>query len=220
MTSARAAHRCRPVRSHASRITSARTCGAKCRRSAAPGPVLEAREALLEEPLTPPGDDLAPATQTVRDLAIVGLVVGLGGALLGQAIGDLGGSLAEITLIGALTVTAAGAVTLGFGQLLGAAGTAVAVLLFVVAGNSSAGGGVPTPLLPFPWREISPLLPNGAATTLVRNAAYFPNASLTTALLTLTAWLIAGLGLALLLAQSARAIPRADPELAGAAIAA
>jgi hypothetical protein len=57
-------------RSHAKRITSARTCGGKSRRSAAPGPILEAREALLEEPLTPLGDDLAAAAQTLRDLVV------------------------------------------------------------------------------------------------------------------------------------------------------
>lgn len=59
-----------PGRSHASRMTSARTCGGKSRRSAAPGPVLEAGETLLEEPLAPLRNDIATATQPGGDLVV------------------------------------------------------------------------------------------------------------------------------------------------------
>jgi len=61
---------CSAGSSHASAITSARTCGGESRGPAPPRSVLEPGHAVLEEALAPLGDNLAAAVQPLRDLII------------------------------------------------------------------------------------------------------------------------------------------------------
>ncbi len=76
--------------------------------------------------------------------------------------------------------------------MMGTVGIAVAILLFVVIGNPSAGGAVPAALLPTFWRTVGPWLPNGAATEAVRSAVYFDAAGIGGPVLVIAAWAVAG----------------------------
>jgi hypothetical protein len=93
-------------------------------------------------------------------LAALAPLVGFAGAALAVAIGDFGGSLLVLGLVGALTVAAVGTVTVTLQSVLGVIGTGVAILVFVVLGNPSSGGPFPFELLPQPWRAVGPLNPD------------------------------------------------------------
>jgi len=150
-------------------------------------------------------------------LVALGLVVGLGGALIASGIAGYDQGLLVMTLGGVLTVLAVGAATVGFQSLLGLGGTGLAILIFVIVGNPSGGGPYATELLPGFWRVLGPLLPPGAATTLVRDAAYFPEASIAGPVLVLVAWTVVGAALALAIGDRGRSV---DPDEAAAAAAA
>jgi hypothetical protein len=66
------------------------------------------------------------------------------------------------------------------------------VLVVVIAGNPSAGGAFPWPMLPPFWRAIGPWLPPGAGTWTARSIAYFHGNAVTTSLLVLSAYAVAG----------------------------
>ncbi len=114
--------------------------------------------------------------------------MGILGAVIASSIGGVDQGTLAIIATGALTTLAVGAATVALQGALGLFGTGAAILIFVVIGNPSAGGASATELLPQPWRAIGPLLPNGAATSAVRDSAYFPEASITSHLLVLAAW--------------------------------
>jgi hypothetical protein len=107
-------------------------------------------------------------------LAVYAIASGLGGAIIADAaLGALPGHFAELWGIGTLVVFAAAAATVAFQALLGTAGVGLAILVFVILGNPSAGGAYPASLLPPFWAAIGPWLPPGAGTTTVRNTVYF-----------------------------------------------
>nr|WP_237694890.1 DUF3533 domain-containing protein [Streptomyces sp. SID5468] len=127
-------------------------------------------------------------------LAVYAAVSGLAGVIVVDPVFDaLGGHFFELWGIGALTVLAAAAVGMGlqvvFGQVVG---IALALLVFVILGNPSAGGVYPSPLLPPFWSAIGQALPTGAATTLVRDTAYFHGHGTSLAWWVLTAWTVGG----------------------------
>lgn len=131
--------------------------------------------------------------------------------LLQDVIGVLGGaSFFSLWMIGALCLFAAGAATIAFQSLLGIAGTGIAVLLFVVLGNPSAGGVFSPQLLPGLWREIGAALPTGAGTSLVRNTAYFDGTATGGPVLVLLIW--AALGVTVTLIRGGRAVSAKQSE--------
>jgi hypothetical protein len=95
--------------------------------------------------------------------------------------------------IGVLVIFAAGAFTTALMTLAGIIGIGLAILLFVVAGNPSAGGAYGWQLLPAFWRAIGPWLPPGAGTDAVRSAVYFSNTGMSRDLLVLGGYALAGL---------------------------
>jgi hypothetical protein len=126
-------------------------------------------------------------------LLVYALVSGLGGAALTHGLfGALGGDPVQLSWFGALLVFAAGAFTMALQALFGFFGTGLAVLLFVVLGNPSAGGAYPGPLLPTFWRTIGPWLPPGAATHAIRGITYFHGVGVSRAALVLAAYAVAG----------------------------
>ena len=149
-------------------------------------------------------------------LTVLGLIVGVGGAWISTAIAGYDQGFVKIALIGLMTVLATGSVTVALQSFLGILGTGIAILLFVVFGNPAAGGPYAGELLPGIWRAGGQLIPTGAATTAVRDAAYFPDASLAGPVLILLAWIVVAAGIALLVAGRGRGMSE-DEEKASLA---
>ena len=148
-------------------------------------------------------------------LAAYSLVSGLGGALIAETVlSALSGHFVALWALGALLVFAVGAFTMAMQVSLGLLGVGVAIILFVILGNPSAGGAYPSPLLPAFWRTIGPWLPPGAGTTAVRDIVYFPRASLTQPVLVLAAYALIGIAVTVLAAGHTPASTAAVQETA------
>lgn len=119
----------------------------------------------------------------------------IGAAVVDTGFGALTGNYWALAGIGTLIVLASAVFTLGASALLGVLGVGLAILLFVVLGNPSAGGAYAAELIPEPWASIGPWLPNGAGLDAVRSAIYFGGHGLGQYVLVLVAWLLAGLAL-------------------------
>ena len=103
--------------------------------------------------------------------------------------------------------------------LLGAGGTLVVVIVFVIFGAPSSGGTVPASYLPTLWRTIGPYLPAGAGTTAVRNTIYFDGNRIGPSLIILAAYLVVG-AFAVLLLHRRRAPTATDADAAASSAAA
>ncbi|GGS01352.1 membrane protein [Streptomyces aureoverticillatus] len=135
-------------------------------------------------------------------MALLSLAGGLGGAvIIGPILGALPGSIMGLWGLGALVTFAVGAFTLALEALTGIVGIGLAVLVIVIAGNPSAGGAFPLPMLPPFWEAIGPALPPGAGTWVARSIAYFQGNAVTGPLLVLSAWAVAGTAVTLLVAM-------------------
>ncbi|MET8174640.1 DUF3533 domain-containing protein [Streptomyces clavifer] len=138
-------------------------------------------------------------------MALYSIAGGIGGAvIIGPVLGALPGSVWALSGLGALVVFAVGTTTLALEALTGIVGIGLAVLIIVIAGNPSAGGAFPLPMLPDFWRAIGPALPPGAGTWTARSIAYFRGNAVTGPLLVLSAWAVAGTVLTLLLSMRLR----------------
>jgi hypothetical protein len=127
-------------------------------------------------------------------LAVYAVVSGVGGALItGPVLGVFDGHLLALSAVGALVVFAVGAFTMALQVWTGLVGIGLAILLFVVLGNPSAGGAYPAPLLPPFWSAIGPWLQPGAGTDAVRGIVYFGGAGAGRACLVLAAYAVVGL---------------------------
>ncbi|MFC8917210.1 DUF3533 domain-containing protein [Streptomyces sp. NPDC057116] len=153
-------------------------------------------------------------------LALSALLGGLGGAVIvGPVLGALPGSVAALWGLGTLVVFSVGAVTLALQAVFGIVGIGLAVLLIVIAGNPSAGGAFPAPMLPDFWRTIGPGLPPGAGTWAARSIAYFKGNALSGAMQVLAIWAVIGTVLTLVMSAVRRrngADERPDGTPAGA----
>jgi hypothetical protein len=118
----------------------------------------------------------------------------VGGALItGPLLGVFDGHLLALSAFGALLVFAVGAFTTALQVWTGLVGIGLAILLFVILGNPSAGGAYPAPLLPPFWAAIGPWLPPGAGTSAVRGIVYFAGAGVGQAGLVLAGYAVVGL---------------------------
>jgi hypothetical protein len=81
---------------------------------------------------------------------------------------------------------------MAFQVILGVIGIGIAVLVFVILGNPSAGGAYQTELLPPFWRFLSNGLPTGAGTDTVRRIVYLESFGIRGHLIVISVWLIAG----------------------------
>jgi hypothetical protein len=91
-----------------------------------------------------------------------------------------------------LVMMAVAFATAALQELLGAAGTLLVVVVFVIFGAPASGGTVPSAFLPGFWRTFGPYLPAGAGTTVVRNTIYFSGNDIGRSLIILAAYLVAG----------------------------
>ncbi|WP_329567584.1 DUF3533 domain-containing protein [Kitasatospora sp. NBC_01266] len=145
----------------------------------------------------------ARALIRIAVLALYSIVAGLGGVLIaGPILNALPGSILGLWGVGTLVVFSVGTFTMALECLFDVVGIGVAVLIFVVLGNPSAGGVFPPPLLPPFWRAIGPWLPNGAGTSATRSIAYLGGTRLTMPLLVLVAWAVVGVAVSLLAVHS------------------
>ncbi|MFD0418874.1 DUF3533 domain-containing protein [Streptomyces sp. NPDC127108] len=149
-------------------------------------------------------------------MALLALAGGLGGAvIIGPILGALPGSIMALWGLGALVTFAVGAFTLALEAITGVVGIGLAVLVIVVAGNPSAGGAFPLPMLPPFWEAIGPALPPGAGTWVARSIAYFQGNAVTGPLLVLSAWAVAGTAVTLLVAARRTSGRTKAPEQTG-----
>jgi hypothetical protein len=86
-------------------------------------------------------------------------------------------------------------------------------LVFLIVGNVASGAAGAHELLPGFWRTVGEFLPPGAAATALRNAAYFPAASLLQPLAVLAIFVVAGAAVELALGprQAGRALVAGAP---------
>ncbi|MFJ6572856.1 DUF3533 domain-containing protein [Streptomyces sp. NPDC091292] len=146
-------------------------------------------------------------------MALASVAGGIGGAVIvGPILGALPGSVLALWGLGALITFAVGATTLALQGLTGIVGIGLAILIVVIAGNPSAGGAFPLPMLPPFWRAIGPALPPGAGTWSARSIAYFHGNALTAPLLTLSAWAVGGTAVTLLTSLRGKPGPEPRPE--------
>ncbi len=116
-----------------------------------------------------------------------------------------------------LVMTAVAFATAALQTVLGAAGTLVVVIVFVIFGAPASGGTVPAPYLPGIWRVLGPYLPAGAGTTAVRNTIYFDGNRIATSLLVLAAYLVVGAAAVILIRQRRPPSPEEGEAEASAA---
>ena len=112
--------------------------------------------------------------------------------VVGQALDTVPGHVAEAGAIGSLIVFAAAMATSALQSALGIAGTLVAMIAFVMLGNSSAGGAYPGSFVPGFWRTIGPWLPTGAGLSALRGSVYFGGSAIAGHLLVLAAYAVIG----------------------------
>ena len=158
-----------------------------------------------------------------RRLASLGIAAVVGAlltdALAGPVLGALPTSkflalwaLFTLVMMGVAFATAA------LQSVLGAGGTLVVVIVFVILGAPASGGTVPTPYLPTIWRTVGPYLPAGAGTTAVRNTIYFSGNAIAKPLIILGTYLVVG-AIAVLVLHQRRAPSQTDAESSVAAAA-
>ncbi|MFF2133790.1 hypothetical protein ACFVW1_52485 [Streptomyces olivochromogenes] len=68
-------------------------------------------------------------------------------------------------------------------------------MAFVVLGNSSAGGAVARPLLNGFYAALTPVLPHGAALSVVRGIQYFDGTGIADGVICLSLWAVIGTAL-------------------------
>jgi len=121
------------------------------------------------------------------------IISGFGGAfIIDHVMGALTGHFMELSLLGALLVATAAAGTMAFQVTFGVIGIGIAVLVFVILGNPSAGGAYQTELLPPFWHFLTNALPTGAGTDTVRRIVYFDSIGIRGHLIVISIWAIAG----------------------------
>ncbi len=155
-----------------------------------------------------------PATQRLRLPVLAGIAV-LGAlftdTIAGQAFGAIAsGHFFELWGLFILLMLAVAYATAALQTVLGAGGTLVVVVAFIIFGAPAAGGSVPSPFLPSFWSTIGPYLPPGAGTTAVRNTLYFDGNATTRALVVLAAYL--AVGAAVLIVARGRGLPDTTDE--------
>ena len=131
-------------------------------------------------------------------LLVFGVAAGAAIMLVMQTWFDLvpGNWLLNATVAG-LGVTATAALVVGLASLLGPPGIGVGAVITMFIANPIAGAAAPLQFLPQPWGVVGQWFVPGASATLLRSVAYFPDASTVAQWLTLAAWAVAGVLLAL-----------------------
>jgi hypothetical protein len=133
-----------------------------------------------------PGRQLAGSAFTAAFVGpvVVGVLHGWLGALAGNPVAEMG--------VVALGVLAGALLVLGSHALLGVAGLSLGAAVMVLVGNPLSAATSAPELLPAGWAELGQALPPGALVNALRGVSGFDGAGVTTALLVLSAWVVAG----------------------------
>lgn len=137
--------------------------------------------------------------------------------VVGPLIGAVPGHVAQAGAIGSLVVFAAAMATCALQTLLGTAGTLIALILFVLLGNPSAGL-YPGSYVPGFWRAIGPWLPGGAGLSALRGSVYFDGTAIGGRLALLAVYAIVGAAITIALGWR-RGLRAPEAELSTAAAA-
>ena len=132
-------------------------------------------------------------------------------AWLGVSGGNYPAEASAITL----AVATSGLVVAGLGRLMGIAGVGIGALLLVIVGNPLSGIATSPRLLPAPWGEFGQWLQTGAGGTLLRTAAYFPEASVAFPMWVLLGWAVLGAGAVLIGRHRGSSAPGSQSTTAG-----
>ena len=157
-------------------------------------------------------------------LAALAIVAVLGALLTDTLAGPLLGAVPTskflvLWTLFTLVMMAVAFATAALQTVLGAAGTLVVVIVFVIFGAPASGGTVPAPYLPGLWRIVGPYLPAGAGTTAVRNTIYFDGNRIASSLLVLAAYLVVGAAAVILIRQrQAASVEEAEAEASAAGV--
>lgn len=163
------------------------------------------------------------ATARAHRLAALGAGAVLGALLTDVLAGPVLGALPTdkffaLWALFTLVMMAVAFAAAGLQSLLGAAGTLVVVVVFVIFGAPAAGGTVPAAFLPTFWRTIGPYLPAGAGTTAVRNTLYFDGNAIGGALLVLAVYLVLGALVVLTIRRRGQRVDVGEAEASVAAV--
>jgi hypothetical protein len=110
-------------------------------------------------------------------------------AVVDAGLGVLTGHPLPLIGLGALFVFAIGCFTSALQSLLRLIGVLLSVLVIILLGNPSAGGGqVPPQMMPAFWRALAGVMPNPAAVTAVRGIESFGGQGIGQPLLVLALW--------------------------------
>ena len=165
-----------------------------------------------------------PATRR-RRLASLALASAIGALLTDTLAGPALGAVPTskffvLWAIFTLVMMAVAFATAALQTVLGAAGTLIVVIVFVIFGAPASGGTVPAAYLPGLWRVLGPYLPAGAGTTAVRNTIYFDGNSTARPLIILGAYLVGGAVVVILIRQRRRPPTTEETEAEASAAAA
>jgi hypothetical protein len=139
--------------------------------------------------------------QALGFAVLAGLAVAL---LAGPLLGVLPGPLLALAGILVLLGLATALVTMSLTALLGDPGIVVATLLLVILGNATSGGVVAASFLPGGFRQLSPVLPPGAATAALGRVDYFDAGAALGPVAVLVAWALGALLLLMLVTGNRR----------------
>jgi hypothetical protein len=93
-----------------------------------------------------------------------------------------------------LVAVAVGATTMLLVRSLGVAGSSIAAVVFMTLGNATSGGSLPPDFLPAWLHPLSAVLPVGVGVRAVNGLAYFHHDGLTSGIVILSIWALAGGG--------------------------
>jgi hypothetical protein len=126
-------------------------------------------------------------------IAGMGLGAGLTAALVTNVVvGAFPGHFLAVWGVSSVFVLSIAVPIAAFQSVFGVGGTVIGAILFLVIGNPASGGSSAPELLPAFWRELSQLLPPGAAITALRDVVYFHGHGISRALIVLGIWVAAG----------------------------
>ncbi|SDC63339.1 hypothetical protein SAMN05444580_101445 [Rhodococcus tukisamuensis] len=116
----------------------------------------------------------------------------LGAFVTTNVLGTFSGHLLPLALLGTGVVFATGMFTMGLRAVVGILAVPLAILIFVVLGNPSAGGAFGSNVLPSFYAAIGRWITPGAGTEGVRSIVYFAGTGVGQPALTLAIYAVAG----------------------------